>query len=63
MPSQEAALTITSSRIAQYAAHLQEQERTKNTVKKYVRDLNSLMMFLNGQPIAKAAVTAWKEHL
>ena len=63
MFSQETTFTITADHIAQYAAHLQEQERAKNTVKKYVHDLHDFMAFLNGQPITKGAVIAWKEHL
>ena len=63
MFSQEAAFTINADLIAQYEAHLQEQERAKNTVKKYIHDLNDFMVFLNGQPITKGAVIAWKEHL
>lgn len=42
MFSQEAAFTITADHISQYAAHLQEQERAKNTVKKYVHDLKDV---------------------
>ena len=63
MFSQETAFSITADHIARYAAHLQEQERAKNTVKKYIHDLNDFMVFLNGQPITKGAVIAWKEHL
>ena len=60
---QEAALTVTADRIAQYAVYLREQEKAENTVKKYVHDLHSLMSFLQGQAITKGAVIAWKEHL
>ena len=63
MFSQETAFTITADHIAHYAAYLQEQERAKSTVKKYVHDLHDFMAFLNGQPITKGGVIAWKEHL
>lgn len=43
MFSQETAFTINANHIAQYAAHLQEQERAKNTVKKYVHDLHTFI--------------------
>lgn len=56
MFSQETTFTITADHIAQYAAHLQEQERAKNTVKKYVHDLHDFMAFLNGQPITKLSL-------
>lgn len=63
MFSQETAFTITASHIDRYAAYLQEQERAKNTVNKYVHDLHDLMAFLKNQPVTKGAVIAWKEHL
>ena len=63
MSSQETVFAITADHIAHYAAYLQEQERAKNTVKKYVHDLHGFMAFLNGQPITKGGVIAWKEHL
>ena len=63
MFAQETAFTITAGHIAHYAAYLQEQERATNTVKKYVHDLHDFMVFLDGQPVTKGAVIAWKEHL
>lgn len=63
MFSQETAFTINADLIAQYEAHLQEQERAKNTVKKYIHDLHAFIAFLDGQPVTKGAVLAWKEHL
>lgn len=63
MPSQETAFTINDNHIVQYETYLREQERAKNTVQKYVRDLHAFMVFLDGQPATKGAVIAWKEHL
>ena len=63
MLSQETAFILHDDHIVQYEAHLQEQERAKNTVKKYVHDLHDFMAFLDGQPITKGTVIAWKEHL
>lgn len=63
MLCQEAAFTIKPGHIAQYAVHLQEQERAENTVKKYVHDLHSFAAFLDSQPVTKGAVIAWKKHL
>ena len=37
MFSQETAFTINADYVARYVAHLQEQKRAKNTVKKYMR--------------------------
>lgn len=63
MFTQEPAYTINAGHIVQYAAQLQEQERAKNTVKKYVHDLHEFMAFLDGQPVTKGTVIAWKERL
>ncbi|MDE7220514.1 MAG: tyrosine-type recombinase/integrase [Oscillospiraceae bacterium] len=63
MFSQETASAVTAGHIAQYAVYLREQERARNTVKKYVHDLHEFMSFLNGRPVTKGAVIAWKEHL
>lgn len=54
---------LTADLIQNYAAHLQEQERTENTVKKYVHDLNDLLTFLNGRLLTKAVLIEWKGHL
>lgn len=43
MFSQETAYTINADYIARYEAHLQEQERAKNTVKKYIHDLHTFI--------------------
>lgn len=63
MPTKHAAFTITAGHIARYAAHLREQERAQNTVKKYVHDLNELLKFLEGKPAAKEDIIAWKARL
>lgn len=42
---------------------LQEQERAKATIEKYSRDLNAFCAFGQGQPLSKALVISWKEHL
>ena len=54
---------VTARQIKQYEAYLQEQERAGNTVRKYVHDLNSMLAFLDGRPLTKAALIAWKEQL
>ena len=55
--------TITREDIARYADALREQERSENTVKKYVHDLQLLHSFLGGAPLTKSAVIAWKQQL
>lgn len=55
--------TLTQERIAEYAAHLREQERAENTIRKYTRDLTALWEWLDGRPLEKPLLIAWKEHL
>nr|WP_325178954.1 tyrosine-type recombinase/integrase [uncultured Oscillibacter sp.] len=63
MRNREAAFMVTARQIKQYEAYLQEQERAGNTVRKYVHDLNVMLAFLDGRPLTKAALIAWKEQL
>lgn len=56
-------LRLTDKLIEKYTIHLQEEERAKATVQKYVRDLRALKVFLNGNAVTKAALISWKQHL
>lgn len=49
--------------IEQYRNYLFEQERARNTIQKYIHDLNCLFVFLDGRPLAKSSLIEWKEHL
>ena len=55
--------SFTAAHIRRYAACLGEQERAPATIRKYVHDLNALLEHLDGAPITKAALIAWKEEL
>ncbi|WP_242972710.1 tyrosine-type recombinase/integrase [Pseudoflavonifractor sp. An184] len=46
-----------------YVSYLQEQERAPVTIQKYVHDLTALLSWMNGQPLTKAALIAWKKAL
>lgn len=39
---------MTSDRLAAFAAHLKEEERSQGTVEKYLRDLRQFMAWLGG---------------
>lgn len=54
---------LTPSQICRYAAYLREQERAPATIRKYVHDLTALLNWLDGTPVTKAALVAWKEEL
>ncbi|WP_409969836.1 tyrosine-type recombinase/integrase [Bengtsoniella intestinalis] len=47
----------------QYKTHLHEEERSQNTIQKYLRDLRTFLVFTDGQELSKLAVLAFKEHL
>ena len=56
-------LLLTSEQISRYAQSLREKERTVHTVKKYVYSLNTLLGYLDGRPLTKEILMAWKETL
>ena len=55
--------TLTAAHIQNYTRYLREQERAPATIQKYVHDLTALLGWLDGAPITKAALIAWKEEL
>ena len=54
---------LPAAHVQRYAAYLREQERAPATIQKYVRDLTALLDYLDGQPLTKASLIGWKEHL
>lgn len=54
---------FTATHIRNYVLHLQEQERATATIQKYVHDLTALLGWLDGQPLTKPALIAWKKAL
>ncbi len=47
----------------QYEEHLHEEERSPNTIQKYLRDLRAFICFAGEQELKKLVVLAFKEHL
>lgn len=54
---------ITAASIQNYAAYLQENERSAATVESYTRALRELLKFMGESPLTKAALVAWKQQL
>lgn len=52
-----------SEKVTEYADYLQSEERSQNTIAKYVRDLRAFSAFWEGGEITKAIVLEWKEKL
>ncbi|WP_409969860.1 site-specific integrase [Bengtsoniella intestinalis] len=47
----------------QYKIHLHEEERSQNTIQKYLRDLRTFLVFTHGQELSKLVVLAFKEYI
>ena len=54
---------ITAALIQNYAAYLQENERSAATVESYTHALRELLKFMGKSPLTKAALVAWKQQL
>lgn len=46
-----------------YENYLLREERSRNTIVKYVHDLRSYFMFLQGETVTKESLLCWKEKL
>ena len=55
--------SLTSALIQKYLTHLQEQERSAHTIRKYAHDLTALRTYLHGEPLTKTALIGWKAQL
>lgn len=54
---------ITTGHIHRFTCYLREQERSPATIQKYTHNLTALTEYLEGEPLTKAALIGWKEHL
>ena len=54
---------ITKERIAQFQEALHENERSQATIEKYMRDLEKLVVFLDGEALDKEKLIAYKNWL
>lgn len=50
-------------KIKAFAGYLRQEEKSENTVAKYVRDLRQFYHFLDGNRLTKEMVLSWKEAL
>lgn len=55
--------TILYEIITEFGQHLKEEEKAKNTVDKYLRDVLAFAAYLNGGELSKEAVIAYKQKL
>ena len=55
-------LTMKST-LNSYVEYLRQEERSMNTIEKYVHDLQGFFAYLEDRTLEKTAVLNWKEHL
>ena len=54
---------LTSESIDCFKKHLREEEKSENTVEKYLRDVRTFAAYQNGAEITKETVIAYKSKL
>lgn len=54
---------LTNEQILAFSTALFQAERSQATVEKYLRSVRTFSLFLDGQPVTKDTVMAWKKHL
>lgn len=56
-------IALTGQSIAAFREFLVENEKARATVEKYAREAERLRLFLDGAPVTKAGVLAYRERL
>lgn len=59
----EETAVITEELIAEYKSYLYKEEKSRNTVSKYIRDIRAFSAFMDGGLVRKENILAWKEKL
>lgn len=54
---------LTENTINKFMRYLVSEEKSKNTIEKYVRDISAFMFFLSGSPVTKDKVIEYKAKL
>ena len=54
---------LTKDIISDFEEHLKFEERSRATVEKYIRDIKTFAVYLNGEEVKKETVIAYKKHL
>ena len=53
---------LTEKRIEDFLAYLKSEEKSKNTIAKYLRDVRAFAAYLSGIEITKETVIAYKSR-
>ena len=54
---------LTNEQILAFSTALFLAERSQATMEKYLRSVRAFSLFLDGQPVTKDTVMAWKKYL
>ena len=54
---------LTQKQITLFADYLKNEEKSENTVKKYIRDIKAFFVYINGAKLTKALVIEYKNKL
>ena len=54
---------LTSNQIAAFAVYLKSEEKSENTIEKYIRDVRAFTTYMGNAEITKEAVIAYKNKL
>lgn len=52
-----------ATQLVAYEAHLRREERSENTIAKYIRDVRAAFAFLDNRVLCKETLLAWKDAL
>lgn len=58
-----ATTTVITAQLAAYAAHLREEEHSRGTIEKYLRDVRTFAQWLGARELTKESAVEWKEQL
>ena len=54
---------LNKSMVSQFSAHLYREEKSVATQEKYLRDVRTFCLYVDGKPVTKELVVAWKKAL
>ena len=55
--------TVITAQLAAYTAHLREEEHSRGTIEKYLRDVRTFVQWLGARELTKETAVEWKEQL
>lgn len=56
-------IVLTDEIIKQFEKHLRMEEKSRNTIEKYIRDVTAFAKYLGGKSVSKENAIAYKHHL